>query len=150
MYITGRRERLTRRGQSPDGQEITLVSGTPAFAALQKTGFYDNENGISWTNGKAAITLDVPIGVKDSLVVQLNTYMPPICRNVNPTISWTDTEGKEHIPVHTDRKGDIFYYSFYADKASDLVKINILSQTVDAGSDKRVLSFPFVSLAIKR
>ncbi len=129
--------------------KITLSSGTAAFNALIKSGFYDDEKGISWTNGKASLFLDKPIGVRDSLVMQLNTYMPPVCKNVNPRLSWFDTDNKEHTPVRTVRKGDVFYFFFYSPVRTDCKRIALLSETIDAGQDARVLSFPFISLEIK-
>lgn len=132
-----------------DLEKITLASGTPAFDAMIKSGFYDNEKGISWTNGKAAIILDKAIEVGDSLVMQLNTYMPPACKNVNPKLSWFDTDNKEHTPVRAVRKGDVFYFFFYSPDRADCKRIVLLSETIDAGRDARVLSFPFISLEIK-
>ena len=131
-------------------KKMVLASGMPSFQALQKYGFYNNENGISWTNGKASITLDSIVEVKDSLVVQLNTYMPPPCKNVNPELSWYDTDGHDHLPVRTDRKGDTFYFVFYTAESVKLERIDISSETIDASPDTRKLSFPFVSLEIKK
>jgi hypothetical protein len=132
-----------------DLEKITLASGTAAFNALIKSGFYEDERGISWTNGKASLILDQPIETGDSLVMQLNTYMPPACKNVHPRLSWFDTDNKEHIPVRTVRKGDVFDFFFYSPDRADCKRIILLSETIDGRQDARVLSFPFISLEIK-
>lgn len=130
-------------------KKVNLISGTAAFTELTKIGFYDNENGISWTNGKAAIFLNNPIEIADSLFVQLNTYMPPICEKVNPKLSIVDEDNKEYLPVNATRKGGEFYYYFYLNKRISLKRINLSGETVDASPDLRLLSFPFASLEMR-
>ncbi|HWK02895.1 MAG TPA: acyltransferase [Puia sp.] len=120
------------------------------FSLFTTNGFYNAENGIRWTNGKASINLNAVVSGRDSLVVQLNTYMPPVCKAIVPRIVLIDTNNREHISAFSTRKGDIFYYLFVLNKKSDIKKVDILSETVDASPDQRILSFPFMSLEIRK
>ena len=129
---------------------VVLTSGNPYFEDLRKTGFYENENGISWTNGKAAILFDDYIESKDSLVVQLTTFLPPVCKNINPKLTFSDTDNKMYLPARSVRKDNTFYFFFDLHEKALIQRIDILSDTVDASPDKRVLSFPFMSLEIKK
>ncbi|HTE09562.1 MAG TPA: hypothetical protein VK645_01310 [Chitinophagaceae bacterium] len=130
-------------------KQIAFISGTPAFDKLEKNGFYDNENGITWTNGKASVFFDQVIQTKDSLLIQLDTYMPPVCSTITPRLSFIDEYKKEYLPVRTIRKEDQFYFFFNGLRNITIQKINIVSDTINAYPDKRVLSFPFKSLTIK-
>lgn len=131
-------------------RSVVLASGSPSFDNLRKTGFYGNENGITWTDGKSSINLDNCIETKDSLVIQLNTYLPSNCKGVSPEISFSDTTGKAYLPARTSRKGDVFFYFFDLGEKACLQKIHIQSDTINAFPDKRVLSFPFMSLEIRK
>jgi len=130
-------------------KQIAFVSGTPAFDKLEKNGFYDNENGISWTNGKVVTFFDQLIETGDSMVIELDTYMPPVCSTITPRLSFIDEYKKEYLPVRTIRKEDQFYFFFNGLRNITIQKINIVSDTINAYPDKRVLSFPFKSLTIK-
>lgn len=119
------------------------------FALFTTTGFYDRENQIRWTNGNAFITLDSAITSADGLLVELDTYMPPVCQNIIPRLQLIDAANNVHAPISVARKDDIFYYSFILNKKADIQKIHIQSNLIDASSDPRILSFPFISLTIK-
>lgn len=118
----------------------------PQFSA---TGFYGPENGINWTNGNVSIDLKNAVQNKDSIILRLNTYMPPICKNVMPRLKLTDRDNNSYDASLSTRKGDMFYYLFVVNK-KNIQKINILSETVNAAPDLRTLSFPFVSLEINQ
>ena len=126
---------------------IYFISGTDEFNALEKIGFYDSENGISWTNGNSCLFLNQPIEIRDSLTIILNTYMPPNCKNVIPRLSFYDENKKEYQPVSSVRKEDKFCFHFEKSIAA-ISRICILSDTINAWPDKRTLSFPFKSLEI--
>lgn len=113
-------------------------------------GFYDNENGASWTNGNVSIGFKGDFNVRDSLRVELNTYMPPICKSVSPRIFITDFNNKEYYPVASERTGDAFLSKFYFEHPVLIQNVRIVSETIKATPpDTRVLSFPFISLDIK-
>jgi hypothetical protein len=131
-------------------EKIILISGDPKFTDLKKVGFYNNENGITWTNGNASISLNNYFQVKDTLLVEMDTYMPPVCKNVNPKISLVDKDNKEVYPFSLKREGDRFTYEFVFENPATVQRIKVSSETIDAGGDARVLSFPFKSLEIKK
>ena len=120
------------------------------FDKFNNTGFYQNENGIRWTNGNVSIGFMGNFIVKDSLSMELTTYMPPICKDVNPKIVIIDLDNKEYQPVAFHREGDSFHYKFYFEQSFAIQKIRIVSETIKtAPPDQRVLSFPFISLEMK-
>lgn len=118
------------------------------FALFTTTGFYDRQDEIRWTNGNASITLDSTITSVDSFVVELDTYMPPVCKNIIPQLQLIDTSNNIYTAISVARKNDIFYYSFILNKKISIQKINIQSSPIDVSSDPRILSFPFMSLEI--
>jgi hypothetical protein len=130
-------------------RDIFLAAGDPRFERLVKTGFYAAGNGISWTNGNACLFFGEPILIKDSLVLDLDTYMPPKCAGIYPKVSITDTGNKEYLPGRSIRNEDLFHYVFLNGN-TPFQKINIRSDTIDALPDRRTLSFPFKSLEIRR
>ncbi len=113
-------------------------------------GFYDNENGIRWTNGNASIGFIGNYMIMDTLNIELNTFMPPICKNINPKVLITDYSNKVYRAGLTKRQGDKFIFRFHFEKLTHIQKINILSDTIDALPDVRMLSFPFISLELKK
>jgi|GEM_PF-2432261 hypothetical protein len=125
-----------------------LVVNNDDFYKFSTSGFYDNENGIRWTNGNAVINLLGNFITRDSLAVELDTYMPPICKDVIPALSLTDDSNNIYQPIYTKRKDDKFFFKFYFKQKVNIQQINILSKTVDTPSDKRILSFPFISLQL--
>lgn len=127
---------------------IQLEAGLPAFDGLDKSGFYEKSNGISWTNGDATIVFNNMITSSDSLVFDLNTYMPSICKSVHPKLSLKDDNGEIYQAASIKRTGDLFTFKFYFNKPTYINSINILSETIDASPDKRTLSFPFISMEI--
>jgi hypothetical protein len=125
-----------------------LIINNDDLNKFYTTGFYDKENQIRWTDGNARISLLGDYLCKDSLFVELNTYMPPICKDINPIISLIDDSTKSYQPVYSRRAGDKFIFIFYFKQPINIQQINILSKKVDASPDKRTLSFPFISLEI--
>ena len=117
------------------------------LADYTTTGFYSPENGIRWVSPKATISFDDAFEGKDSLFLVLDTYLPPICKDVNPVLTVTDIHGKEYKPIYSTKKEDRFYYSFVIGQDS-IRKINILSQRINSGNDIRALSFPMRSLEV--
>ena len=113
-------------------------------------GFYDNENGIRWTNGNATIKFVTDYIIQDSVIVKLNTYMPPLCENVKPKI-YLAGYGKEYQASFLKREGDIFIFKCYLKEVTAIQKINLRGEVINSGSsDQRVLSFPFKSLEINQ
>ena len=113
-------------------------------------GFYENQNGIRWTNGSSSIGFKSDFITRDSLSLELNTYMPAICKNISPRISIVDEDSTAYEPLYSNRNGDTFVYKFYFSKPTCVQKINITSDTIKVVSaDNRRLSFPFISLELK-
>jgi peptidoglycan/LPS O-acetylase OafA/YrhL len=131
------------------GSDETIEIRQDNFSQFMTSGFYDAENGIRWTDGNASINLNSGVTNSDSLVVQLNTYMPPICKDVTPKLLLFDNNNKEYESAFSTRKENIFYYLFVLNKNDKIRKINILSETIDASPDQRRLSFPFISMEIE-
>lgn len=131
-----------------DLHNITYTSGAAQFTELSKTGFYDNENGISWTNGNSSINFPANYVNNDTLLLILTTYMPPICKNVVPKLFLKDEADIIHQPDFFNRIGDKFYFKFYFKQTNHIESINITSELINASPDIRILSFPFISLEI--
>ena len=113
-------------------------------------GFYENQNGIRWTNGSSSIGFRSDFITRDSLSLELNTYMPAICENISPRISIVGDDSTAYEPLYSNRNGDTFVYKFYFSKPTCIQKINITSDTIKVVSaDNRRLSFPFISLELK-
>jgi hypothetical protein len=85
----------------------------------------------------------------DSVIIKLNTYLPPICKDIVPEISLTGNDGKIYLSSFFTKKENMFDYLFVVNKNNKIQKINITSKTIDASPDQRTLSFPFVSMEIK-
>ena len=114
-------------------------------------GFYENQNGIRWTNGSSSIGFRSDFITKDSLSLELNTYMPAMCKNISPRISIVDDDSTAYEPLYSNRNGDTFVYKFYFSKPTCIQKINITSDTIKVVSaDNRRLSFPFISLELNK
>jgi peptidoglycan/LPS O-acetylase OafA/YrhL len=111
-------------------------------------GFYDQENGIRWTNGNASIDLKSIIENNDTIMIRLNTYLPPVSKDIVPKIVLTDTDNRTYETNDFTRNGDVFYYLFFLSKKPKIKRISIFSKTIDASPDQRTLSFPFISLEI--
>jgi hypothetical protein len=117
---------------------------------FQVTGLHNNENGMRWSNGNVSIWLKGDFNVKDTLSIDLVTYMPPICKDILPKITLVDDNNVEYPTAYKKREGDKFRYILLTDKPVNIQKINILSDTINAFPDRRVLSFPFVSLEMRQ
>jgi len=140
---------LESSGIKYDGSHLQ-VTVTSADQFLMD-GFYENHNGIRWTNGSSSIGFRSDFITKDSLSVELNTYMPAICKNISPRISIVGDDSVAYEPLYSNRNGDTFVYKFYFSKPTCIQKINITSDTIKVVSaDNRRLSFPFISLALNK
>ncbi|AEW01795.1 hypothetical protein A4D02_07265 [Niastella koreensis] len=111
-------------------------------------GFYPLEGDISWTNGNASLSVNQTFSA-DTLLVAMNTYLPPISQNVNPEVKLI-SQGKEYTAYQKMRNDNLFYYLFKIPNGLKVDKVFIKSNTIDATPDQRTLSFPFISLEIKR
>lgn len=129
----------------PKGLLITVND----IKKLTTSGFYTNENGVIWTTGNAGIGLNGDYLAKDSLALVLKAYLPPVCRNIAPRVLLVDDKNKEYEAVSMEKEGDTFHYTFYFGQFSTIQKIRIISDTINGAPDRRVLSFPFISLEIK-
>jgi len=128
-----------------------LIITNDDFNKFYTNGFYENENGIRWTNGNASISFLDDYAVTDSLSIELNTYMPPICKNIIPKIVLTDSNKEDYLPILSKREADKFFFKIYFEQSIILQKIKILSETIEVPPpDIRVLSFPFISLELKK
>ncbi|HTE09561.1 MAG TPA: hypothetical protein VK645_01305 [Chitinophagaceae bacterium] len=113
-------------------------------------GFHANENGISWTSGDARIEFLSDYEVVDSVTVVLSAYMIPACKDVNPRIIITDNKNMEYKLKPEENKDGQFIYKFHFKKSINIKRITILSKTINALPDVRILSFPFISLEIRK
>jgi len=112
-------------------------------------GFYENQNGIRWTSGNASIGFKSDFIAKDSLSLELDTYMPPVCKDISPRISIVADDSTAYDPVYSNRSGEKFAYKFYFREPINIQKINIVSDTIKVTpAGTRRLSFPFVSLEL--
>ena len=112
-------------------------------------GFYENENGIRWTNGTASIVFGKSYRTVDSLFINLDTYMPELCKNVRPVILLSGQNNQKYKPVYASREGDVFKFVFYFAEPVEIQEVAILSPKIEAGpADRRALSFPFKSLSL--
>ena len=88
--------------------------------------------------------------VDGSVSIELNTYMPPVCKDIIPQVLIVTTDGVEAKPLFWTREADRFIYKYHFINATGIEKLKILSKTIKATPpDQRVLSFPFISLNIK-
>lgn len=138
---------IPKKNESHDSARLLEIDNKSLNKFLIR-GFYNYEKGIAWTNGDATILLNHIITSSDSLQINLNTYMPLICENVHPKLFLKDGNGEVYQATSTKRTADLFVFKFYFKKATYISSINILSETIDASPDKRILSFPFISLKI--
>jgi len=130
-------------------QKLLLITNND-FDKFLTEGFYQRENEIRWTNGNASIEFLGDYNAQDSLHIELTTYIPPICKDILPRVSIVDNTGKEYQSVVSSREGDKFRYTFFLYPPVVIQKIKLLAGTIYAPSDKRVLSFPFISLQLKQ
>jgi hypothetical protein len=130
--------------------ENDLLITNDDFDKFYPYGFYDEDNGIRWTNGNVGFRFKSDYTVKDSLNIVLTTFMAPACKNIRPAISLTDKSGNIYQEMISKSEGGQFIYTFYFAHTTTLQKISILSGRIDAAPDRRVLSFPFISLELKQ
>lgn len=130
------------------GNKLLIDKNT--FNKFLLNGFYDNENGYRWTNGNATIKLLGDFISSDSLIIQINTILLPVCKNIFPKISLKDENNRIYFPIFSKNVGFNFIYKFYFKQSTNIQEINILSDTINALPDIRKLSFPFISLEITR
>jgi hypothetical protein len=120
------------------------------FDKFSMSGFHAKETRIRWTNGHAGIGFMGNYTIGDSLSLQLNTFMPAVCKGIIPAIKVIGTNNKKYEATLSRREGDKFNYIVHVDTAINIQKIEIVSDTIDASPDKRTLSFPFISLELKQ
>ncbi|HTL08130.1 MAG TPA: hypothetical protein VL307_07745 [Chitinophagaceae bacterium] len=112
-------------------------------------GFYQNEDGLRWTNGQATLNF-APASVKDSLQITLATFLPPAAKAVVPRVYCSQGDSLRYYPARTSRNGDVFTYQFYFPAATLMQSIHLDGDSINAGpNDKRRLSFPVRSIEIK-
>jgi hypothetical protein len=131
-----------------DPKHITVT--IDSFDRYVMTGFHEKEGAIRWTNGNASIEFLRDYPIHDSVTIELNTYMPPNCKDIKPKVSLVDRAGNEYQPVDSSRVGDKFIYRFFQPKQIMLRRIRLLAATIYALPDVRILSFPFISLELKQ
>jgi hypothetical protein len=135
----------TKRSADSTGVLVTLES----LSDFKTSGIYGAEGGLAWTSGNVNIELNTPIKSKDTLNAKLSTFLPEVCKNITPKLVLVDIDGNEHAAIATQKKNDIFYYTFTGvDKA--IQRVNIISPTLQpSATDQRILSFPFIELYIR-
>lgn len=141
---TANKYNLTKQGK------LILVPGTSSFDKLQKLGFnnYEKDNGFSWTTGNATVAFDSLIVTEDTLVVKMNTWMPEVCKNVDPRIFVSD-ENNNQTQLKLDRReGDSYFYFTSFGRPTTVQQLNIVSNKIEAPADQRQLSFPLKGLEI--
>jgi hypothetical protein len=128
--------------------KVEFIAGTASFEEFRKQGFHNYEPGnkFCWTDGNAAIMFENPLSIKDSLFVKLSTYMPEVCKNINPKIVLENKNNSYPLKLKR-RDGNLFTYSLVADKMIKIDRIRILADTI-VTNDARRLSFPFIGLEI--
>ena len=129
-------------------QRYVLVDSTN-FHKFSKRGLYPFESGISWADGRSSIGFMGDFKAVDTLSIVLNTYMPPLCKDVHPVITVTDEKKRTYQPVYLKRVGDKFTFLFHFDRPTALQKIEIASERINSYPDERVLSFPLISMEIR-
>ncbi|MEO5592924.1 MAG: hypothetical protein ABIR15_10700 [Chitinophagaceae bacterium] len=146
--------RRSRKIVAGDSSQYFLKQFLISAANLNRfsiTGFYDNENGIRWTNGNAAIRLVKNNIIKDTLTLILNIYRPSVSKNIIPKIVLQAINDSSHAPFFSLREGNKYTFKFCFSELTAIQKINILSDTIPPSPpDQRILSFPFVSLEIRK
>jgi len=115
---------------------------------LEVSGFYAVENLFRWTSGKASIKFKNEYTLHGNVVVELNTYMPPVCKDIVPKLMLKEKGGREILPESSSRKENKFIYTYNLKQPVQLQQIDILSDTIVQHTDTRRLSFPFVSLKL--
>jgi len=111
---------------------------------------YERDNKFSWTNGSVSIGFYNFIETPDNLTAQLDTYMPDVCRGIIPEVFAVDENDSQYHLTLEKREGDSFFYSVKFEHTTAIQRLNILSDTIDAPSDLRTLSFPFKRLEVRR
>ncbi|GGK78164.1 hypothetical protein GCM10011405_27450 [Rufibacter glacialis] len=132
----------------PKVRESAFIVTSESLPLHKTEGFYNLEGNLRWTNGEASIGLDSTISVKDSVILKLDTFMPPICKNVSPELKIVGSNNKIYKPRMFMRSGDTFYFLFLMNNSDSIKKIDITSERIDASPDLRILSFPFVRLEV--
>ena len=127
-----------------------LAINNETFPDFITEGFYDNENGSRWTNGSASIGFIGDFVADDSVNMELNTYMPPVSKNVTITPMLIDVNGKEYKPVFSRREADNFHFKFDFQTPVKISSIRLLSDTIPVSPpDTRKLSFLFGGMKLK-
>jgi hypothetical protein len=139
-------ERLSNRS---DSSERTMEISLENFSQFVTSGFYSEENGFRWTNGKAAILMNAVVDEGDSVIITLNTYLPTVCKDIRPQLNLTSTNNELYQPVESNKNEDSFQYLFVPGKKDSIQLISISSEIINSSPDQRVLSFPFKSLETK-
>jgi hypothetical protein len=140
-------DELTSADKMQYDQNHLLITNNDYDKFLMK-GFYENENGLRWTNGNASIGFRGRFKVSDTLAVVLSMYMTPVCKGISPVISIADEKGRIFHSISTERKEGKLTFKFYFQQVTILKRINIVADTIRSYPDPRVLSFPFISLEI--
>ncbi|RNI29231.1 hypothetical protein [Rufibacter latericius] len=131
-------------------KQDSLLITVNDFNSYAVNGFYENENGIRWTNGNSTIDLLGNFPAKKLFQVELSTYLPPAFKELTPSLTLIDDYYKEIKSDSLTKSGDKFVYSFNFLRPVKVRKILISAKKVKATPpDTRVLSFPFISLKMK-
>jgi hypothetical protein len=130
------------------GRKIQVTNND--FDKFLSEGFFDREGEIRWTNGNSSFEFLGSYVRKDTVNIDLTTYMPPICleKKIVPAVSIVDEDKVEYQPLSSSREGDKFRFKFYLPKATSFHKIKMTAPSFVALPDTRNLSFPFISLEI--
>ena len=113
-------------------------------------GFYPAEGNMRWSNGAASLELEKGYQIGDSVTLKVTSYALAKTKKIVPVISVIDGSGKEYKAALKTKGDGVFIYDLNVDKNATINKVMIASDTINARPDNRRLSFPFVSLEIKK
>ncbi|RYY56470.1 MAG: hypothetical protein EOO09_06360 [Chitinophagaceae bacterium] len=130
------------------GKEVRLSADD--LSQLPVKGFYDAEGIMRWTNGNAEIGFPGGLNFSDSIVFVLETTLPQKAAAVVPVLHVEQGDGTVVTLRHVNRSGDTFRYVSYASGKGLISRARLTGEVFDASPDVRVLSFPFISITIRR
>jgi hypothetical protein len=121
------------------------------FSDFLTDGFHQKENGIRWTNGNASIEFIGGYAMdRDTALIEMKVYLPAGCKDIVPKVSVTNMNNKVTNTPLLSKREDAFVYMLALSRPDTIKKINIVSDTIHSYPDLRKLSFPFISLEMRK
>ncbi|MES1225509.1 MAG: hypothetical protein ABUT20_59065 [Bacteroidota bacterium] len=121
------------------------------FKKFITSGFHDKEGGFRWSSGNASIEFTGGYRIDTGFtLIRIGMFLPPACKDILPRVSITDLR-KEITEIElVDKTEGEFIYAIRMNKIDTIKMIRIISDTINSGSDQRMLSFPFRNLLIQK